>query len=149
MAGRSESSTCQNDQRDNAIMMRIVNIVLIAGLIAIATWTYSIKHEAQDLLADIRDFENRIETERESIDFLRADWAYLSDPQRLQALVERYKEDLDLAVTRPDQIATFADLPGPPPAPTGDAVSDIIAGEIDDLLTTGSTAPVESTGGAQ
>lgn len=118
-------------------MMRIINITLLAVLIGIATWTYSVKHEAQDLLSQIRSLEDAIETERESIDLLKADWAFLSDPQRLQALADRYKDDLGLSATRPDQIATFDELPGPPPAPATDAVTDIIAGEITDLMTTG------------
>lgn len=119
-------------------MMRIINITLLALLFGIATWTYSVKHDAQDRLAEIRALEDQIATERESIDLLKADWAFLSDPQRLQALADRYKDDLGLAATRPDQIATLDELPGPPPAPASDAVTDIIAGEITDLLTTGS-----------
>lgn len=119
-------------------MMRILNIALLAVLIGIATWTYSVKHEAQDRLAEIRALEDKIATERNSIDLLKADWAFLSDPQRLKVLADRYQEDLGLQTTRPEQIATFDELPGPPPEPVRDALTDIIAGDATDLLTTGS-----------
>ena len=35
-------------------MMRLVNIILIALVIAAATWTYSIKHESEQRLVEIR-----------------------------------------------------------------------------------------------
>ena len=39
--------------RDTLIMIRIFNIALIALMLAAATWTYSVKHEAERRLADI------------------------------------------------------------------------------------------------
>ena len=61
-------------------------VALIALVIATATWTYSVKHESEQRLAEIRKLERLIALEHETIDLLRADWAHLSHPQRLQAL---------------------------------------------------------------
>ncbi len=119
-------------------MMRIVNIALIALVIATATWTYSVKHEAEQRLVEIRALERAIELEQETIDLLRADWAHLSHPQRLQALTETYAEELGLTRAEADQFVRPGDLPGPPPFDPGDAVGDIIVGLPTDELTTGS-----------
>lgn len=119
-------------------MMRLVNIALIALVIATATWTYSVKHESEQRLAEIHKLERLIALEHETIDLLRADWAHLSHPQRLQALAERYSEELGLETPDASQFITASDLPGPPQFDPGDAVGDIIAGEPDDALTTGS-----------
>lgn len=118
-------------------MMRIVNLVLVALVIAAATWTYAIKHESEERLAEIRRLERQIALERQTIDLLKADWAHLSHPQRLQLLTERYAEELGLQTPTADQFVTVDELPGPPQFDPGDAVGDIIAGEPADALTTG------------
>ncbi|MEN0002078.1 MAG: hypothetical protein AAF940_14445 [Pseudomonadota bacterium] len=122
-------------------MLRLMNIALVAVVVAMATWTYQIKHRADEKLAEIRQLERAIERERETIELLRADWAYLSDPSRLQSLVQTYAEELALEPTRTDQLITLSELPDRPPVIEGDAIGDIIAGEIDSAITTGSVEP--------
>lgn len=126
-------------------MWRLINIAMLAVVIAAATWTYSIKHKADEQLAEIRSLERKIALERETIELLKADWAHLSNPARLQELIEKYAEELGLDATAADQIISLSELPPPPVFDLGDAVGDIIAGEIDDAMTTGSV----SGGGAQ
>ena len=82
--------------------------------------------------------ERQIALEERTIDLLRADWAHLSHPQRLQVLAERYAEELGLETPGADRFIRTDELPGPPQFDPGDAVGDIIAGEPDDDLTTGS-----------
>lgn len=119
-------------------MMRLVNLLLVALVIAAATWTYSIKHESEQRLTEIRRLERQIALERQTIDLLKADWAHLSHPQRLQLLAERYAADLGLETPDANQFIAVEELPGPPQFDPGDAVGDIIAGEPSDPLTTGS-----------
>ena len=119
-------------------MIRMINIGLVLLVVASATWTYSVKHEAEQRLAEIRALEHQIALEKETIELLRADWAHLSHPQRLQVLVELYGDDLGLEVPVSNRLVTMRDLPGPPQFDPGDAVGDLIAGEPDDTLTTGS-----------
>lgn len=119
-------------------MIRIINIVLVALMLGAATWTYHVKHEAERQLTEIRDLESRIALEHDTIDLLEADWSYLSQPARLQTLSERYGQDLGLRPTKPQQIVNPSELPAMPEKQNGDAVADIIAGEIDTGLTTGS-----------
>ena len=119
-------------------MIRIFNVALVGLVIAAATFTYQVKHEAENKLAEISDLENRIALEKETMDLLKADWSHLSHPSRIEVLAERYKEDLQLQVTTGEQIIAPSELPGAPVFATGDAVGDLIAGEVKDDMTTGS-----------
>jgi hypothetical protein len=119
-------------------MMRIVNIVLVVLMLGAATWTYNVKHEAERNLADIRALERKIALEKDTINLLKADWAYLSQPARLQKLSDLYAEELQLRPTEPQQIVHPDELPAPPVVPQSDGIAEIIAGEMPDTMTTGS-----------
>lgn len=119
-------------------MIRVFNTILILLAVASATWTYQVKHESELRLAEIRKLERQIALEKQTLELLRADWAHLSHPQRLQMLVELYGDELGLDVPASDRLITVEALPGPPQFDLGDAVGDIIAGEPDSELTTGS-----------
>ena len=119
-------------------MMRIFNMALALLMLGAATWTYSVKHSAERSLSEIRELERSIALEKDTIDLLDADWAYLSQPARLQALADRYAEELQLQPTESQQIVFPHELPAPPVVPVGDPVADIIAGGAADPMTTGS-----------
>ena len=119
-------------------MMRVVNLGLLGLVIATATWTYSVKHESEQRLVEIRKLERQIALERETIELLRADWAHLSHPERLQRLTALYAVELGLETPTAGQFITEQDLPARTQFDPGDAVGDIIAGEPVDDLTTGS-----------
>ncbi|TCD15248.1 cell division protein FtsL [Oricola cellulosilytica] len=119
-------------------MIRLFNIVLVLLMLGAATWTYNVKHRAERDVAEIRSLKQRIAVENDSISLLEADWAYLSQPSRLQKLSDLYAEELQLRPTEAQQLVYPRELPAPPEMPIGDPVADIIAGEITDALTTGS-----------
>lgn len=119
-------------------MVRWFNLVIVGLVVATATWTYQVKHDAEAKLDEIRELKRQIALERETIELLKADWAHLSHPSRLQALVERYQEELGLQTTDSNQIIEVDELPGEPVFVPGDPLGDIIAGEIVDDMTTGS-----------
>ena len=96
-------------------MIRIVNIVLVVLMLGAATWTYAVKHRAERNVAEINELERRIKLEKESIDLLQADWAYLSQPSRLKTLADQYGEQLQLQQTEPQQIVHPNELPAAPP----------------------------------
>jgi cell division protein FtsL len=60
--------------------------------------------------------------ERDAIAVLRAEWARLDTPGRIQGLAERH---LALQPIKPTQFDNFDNLPArpPPPPPGGDAIS--------------------------
>lgn len=119
-------------------MMRVFNIILVLLMLGAATWTYNVKHRAERDVAEIRLLEQRIAVEKDSISLLEADWAYLSQPSRLQKLSDLYADELQLRPTEAQQLVYPRELPAPPEVPVGDPVADIIAGEIRDDITTGS-----------
>jgi len=124
-------------------MIRIFNAVLVLVVIGAATFTYRVKHEAEATLGEIRETRAAIETQHELIDVLNADWAVLTSPARIQRLVDQYRDVLNLDVTAAHQIVTPQALPDPPVRDASDGIREIIAGELDDELTTGSIAREE------
>lgn len=119
-------------------MMRWINLAFLGLVVATATWTYQVKHQTEAKLDEIREIEKKIALERETIELLKADWAYLSHPSRLETLVKRYDTELGLQVPDSNQIIQVDELPDQPVFIPGDNIGDIIAGETNDEMTTGS-----------
>ena len=59
---------------------------MICVMIAAAAFTYKVKHDAEEQLAEMKKVQSEIRFERETIDVLKADWSLLSQPSRLQRL---------------------------------------------------------------
>lgn len=84
--------------------------VLIAGASAVL---FQVSQEVKGLDRNLASLNRQILTEQEAIRVLRAEWAYLNQPVRLQALAS---EHLDLAeVSRTQMIASIEDIPRPLP----------------------------------
>ncbi len=92
-------------------MFRTTDVVLIAVMLAAAGFTYKTKHDAENRLTEIRRIQAQIALEEDSIDVLKADWALLTQPARLQRLSERYGEQLELKPLQPWQIGSIDELP--------------------------------------
>jgi hypothetical protein len=112
-------------------MLRSFDLVLIGVMTAMAVVTYSIKHRADEKLSEVRRLEAEIKLERDTIDLLKADWALLTQPNRLMPLTKVYDTDLGLVSTQPTQLAMPQELPMhraqlPQPETT---IEDIIAGK--------------------
>ncbi|PTM92061.1 cell division protein FtsL [Mycoplana dimorpha] len=126
-------------------MFRTFDFILIGIMTAAATVTYTIKHKAENKLEEVRKLDAEILLEEHTIDLLRADWALLTQPTRLNHLVKIYEEDLKLAPTESTQIAQPNELPMPTselPAlePEGGANIAAKGGARTDTITTGSVA---------
>ncbi len=92
-------------------MVRTIDIVMIAMLIAGAGYTFKVKHDAEQAVARVESLETRIRLEREAIDILKADWSLLTSPDRLEALIARHREELGLEPISPRQIVTLDKIP--------------------------------------
>jgi hypothetical protein len=92
-------------------MLKTFDIVLIVVMTAAATVTYTIKHQAENKLEEVRSLDAQIKLEEDTIDLLRADWALLTQPNRLERLVRAYDADLQLVPTDPTQLARPEELP--------------------------------------
>ncbi|HXV30683.1 MAG TPA: hypothetical protein VD840_10160, partial [Sinorhizobium sp.] len=92
-------------------MLRTLDIVLIVVMTAAAAVTYTIKHQAENKREEVRRLDAAIKLEEDTIDLLRADWALLTQPSRLERLVASFSAELQLAPTPPTQLARPAELP--------------------------------------
>jgi cell division protein FtsL len=112
-------------------MWRILHLVAIAALIGSAVYAYSIKYETILFAEQIAKTKHRIEDERNAIAMLRAEWAHLTRPERIQALALKHLDSQPLQLT---QIAGLADLPQAAPR------VDTIGRKLEDLGIGGPTA---------
>ncbi len=92
-------------------MLRTLDVVLIVIMTAAATVTYTIKHKAENKLEEVRRLDAAIKLEEDTIDLLKADWALLTQPNRLERLVTVFAADLQLAPTPSTQLAQPEELP--------------------------------------
>ncbi len=128
-------------------MLRTFDIILIGLMILAAAVTYKIKHDAEKQMTQVTRLQRMITDERDTIDLLKADWSLLTQPNRLQKLVETFQVQLDLQQVEAQQIVSLDELPQPKPASLDlDDVANIIteanAGDTikPDTTVTGSVA---------
>lgn len=69
---------------------------------------YLVKYQVQDIKDDVVQLEAKVQSERESIGLLNAEWSYLNHPARLEALSHQY---LDLQMFSPDIVRQWNDVP--------------------------------------
>jgi hypothetical protein len=109
-------------------MLRTLDILLIVIMTAVATITYTIKHRAEEKLGEVRKLEANIRLEKDTIDLLRADWALLTQPARLERLIALYQDELKLQPTDTTQMVQPVELPmlkaDLPPVQEADAKDD-------------------------
>ena len=98
-------------------MRRIFNVVLLGLMIATAVITYNLKHEAEVVANRVARLHANIGKEREEISLLKTAWSLLSQPSRLQALVEKYKDHFQLEPFSASQVATLDQIPKRPETP--------------------------------
>lgn len=105
---------------------RIFNVVLVVAMLAGALVTYSMKRDAELAAETVASLEREIAEERDNLAMLRAEWSMLTQPGRLQAVVEQYDEHFQLKPFSPDQIATLGEIPLRPIG-REDGVGDFLA----------------------
>jgi hypothetical protein len=89
-------------------MLRFLNIVAIVALIGSAVYAYSIKYQTSLQAEQILKMKHEIRAERDAIAVLRAEWSFLTRPERLQQLSDRY---LDLQQLSVGQIVSASAIP--------------------------------------
>ena len=88
-------------------MIKVVNIFLLAATGFVCFWLYQVKEDASEVKQQIVALKKQIVNEQRAINLLTAEWSYLNQPARLQALVERHGKRLNLGVMKLEQIVTF------------------------------------------
>jgi cell division protein FtsL len=89
-------------------MLRFLNIVAIVALVGSAVYAYSIKYQTSFRAEQITKTKLEIKEERDAIAVLRAEWSFMTRPERLQQLADKYLDLQQLAIR---QIVTAQSLP--------------------------------------
>lgn len=117
--------------------MRLLNIFVIAALILAASFVYKIKFDSTLQAERVGKMRSELRRERDAIAALRAEWAKLDTPGRIQGLADRH---LALRPILPTQFDTLDRLPDRPPVtpppPGSDPIGAMIAPAVPE--TTGS-----------
>jgi cell division protein FtsL len=83
-------------------MSRFNNYIITLFLICISTFgLFQIKFKVQNLHREVAELKKQLAHEKNSIHILKAEWAYLNQPERLQKFAEKF---LNLSEVKPDQI---------------------------------------------
>jgi len=125
--------------------MRFLHFIVVATLVIAAAHVYRIKLESTVQEERVAKLRGEIRRERDATAALRAQWAQLDNPARIEALAARH---LLLRPIDPTQIDSFnhvpdrALLPPTPEVPPGDAVADVLD-SLDSDPPTGSIGRIE------
>jgi cell division protein FtsL len=118
-------------------MMRVLNFLVIAALVAAAAHVYKIKFESTRQAERIAKLRTEIRQEHDAIATLRAEWSKLDNPARIQELANRH---LPLKPIDPRQFDTLRHLPERP----RDFVPQDVADPIGSLLESALEFPTSS-----
>jgi cell division protein FtsL len=126
-------------------MMRLLHILVIAALVLAAADVYKIKFESARQAQRIAKVKLEIRREQDAIAGLRAEWAKLDSPARIQDLAKRH---LALKPLDPRQFDRFDNLPERPPdlvpVEEPDPIGMVIAKpDLIDRTPTGSIPPAK------
>ncbi len=95
--------------------MRFATLVTAILVIVLGYWAYHQTIETQMADRDVQNLQRAINTERERLSVLRAEWAYLNRPDRLRELVNFNFERLELLPLAPEQFGEASEIPYPAP----------------------------------
>jgi hypothetical protein len=118
--------------------MRIIHLLVIAALVFAAAYVYRIKMDSTSRTERVLRLHAEIREQRDAIAVLRAEWARLDAPLRLQGLAERHLGLKPLSATQYDSLKN---LPERPPSFTRSGDPDPIGAmieTIDSVAVTGS-----------
>ena len=125
--------------------MRVLHLLVIAVLVFAAAYVYRIKMESTVRTERVMRLHADIREQRDAIASLRAEWAKLDAPMRLQGLAERH---LTLKPITAQQFDALKNLPDRPPSFAKPGDPDPIGAMINTIdpdIVTGSLPAPEDT----
>ena len=99
--------------------MRLLNFLVIAALVLAAAYVYRIKFETTLQAERLAKLRSEIRRERDAIAVLRAEWAKLDSPARIQSLARRHLPLQPIAPTQIDNLDQLPERPAQVAAPAG------------------------------
>ena len=111
-------------------MLRLIDLAVIGALVLAAGWVYEIKYASTRQADRVAKLRVEIRRERDAIAALRAEWAQLDNPDRIQILAKRH------LTLKPIEIV---------PPGTADPIGALIETMADPEVLTGSVPDPEGT----
>ncbi|MEN0079277.1 MAG: cell division protein FtsL [Pseudomonadota bacterium] len=108
-------------------MRVVITLAATLGMVGLGYWAYSQSLETQASLDAVADLQEQIGAERERLEKLQDEWAYLNRPDRLRALADLNFDRLQLIQMTPQHFGDVTEVPAPPPT---DAIADAILADI-------------------
>jgi hypothetical protein len=91
--------------------MRFIHLLVIGALVFAAAYVYRIKMESTSRTERVLRLNAEIREQRDAIAVLRAEWAKLDAPLRLQGLAERHLALKPLAAIQYDSLKNLPERP--------------------------------------
>jgi len=91
--------------------MRMLHLLVIGVLVFAAAYVYRIKMESTERTERVLRLHAEIREQRDAIAVLRAEWARLDAPLRLQGLAERHLQLKPLGTTQYDSLKNLPERP--------------------------------------
>ncbi|MCX5578232.1 cell division protein FtsL [Kaistia terrae] len=110
-------------------MLRGLNVIWVALMIAGAVLTYAMKDRAGRAADHVMELRREIAREKELLNVLQAEWSVLDQPARLQELVGRYGSYLHLVPLDVRQLASIEEVPDRP--------IEVPGASLDGMITSG------------
>jgi hypothetical protein len=107
------------------MMLRLLNLLVIGALVFAAARVYEIKYNSTRQAERVAQLRLEIRREQDAIAALRAEWATLNSPDRIQLLVARHLNLKPIEATQFDSLDDLPDRPIVPPG-TQDPIGAII-----------------------
>jgi hypothetical protein len=126
--------------------VRIIHFLVIGILVFAAAHVYRIKMESTARVERVLRLNAEIREQRDAIAMLRAEWAKLDAPLRLQGMAERHLKMQPLVATQYDQLKN---LPERPPAFARPGAPDPIGSMINTIEAAAEAPPMTGSGPAR
>jgi hypothetical protein len=111
--------------------LRLLDVLVIAALVLAAAYVYRVKFQSTLQAERVAKLRIQVQRERDAVAALRAQWAKLDSPRRIQGLAERH---LMLKAILPTQFGRFDQLPERPPQVMRQAADDPIAAILQTIM---------------
>jgi hypothetical protein len=119
--------------------MRVIHLLVLGMLVFAAAYVYRIKMESTARVERVLRLNAEIREQRDAIATLRAEWAKLDAPLRLQGLADRHLPLKPLSATQYDSLKN---LPERPPSFARPGAPDPIGAMINTIEATADPASV-------
>ena len=91
--------------------MRLLYLAAILAIVLAAAVVFELKSDTGQSAARVVELEQQIELERKNILMLNAEFSVLSQPERMQKIVERYPDYFPLVQATADHFVNLNNLP--------------------------------------